>query len=121
MWDYLKHVKKIKVQSIELRDLFEMVTEVAIKHEAMPIPVKQAPKPIPKGDDIDNILNDWAKGIPVPIVKLSASNYLFGTKKIYAKLNNGILLIKVGGGYMNLMGFYENYGPAELRKLEALK
>jgi hypothetical protein len=57
----------------------------------------------------------------VPIVKLSASNYLFGTKKIYAKLNNGILLIKVGGGYMNLHGFYDKYGEIELRKIQQAK
>ena len=50
------------------------------------------------------------------IKKISASNYMFGTKKIYAKINNGILLIRVGGGFMDIETFYKQYGEQELRK-----
>jgi len=41
------------------------------------------------------------------IRKVSANNYIFGTKKIQAKINNGILLIRVGGGFMDIEGFYK--------------
>jgi TfoX/Sxy family transcriptional regulator of competence genes len=37
---------------------------------------------------------------PVPIKRLGGGYYLFGTKKIYAKILNGRLVIRVGGGYM---------------------
>jgi len=49
---------------------------------------------------------------------LSANNYIFGTKKIYAKVNNGILLIRVGGGYETIEAFYANYHDQELVKQE---
>jgi hypothetical protein len=39
---------------------------------------------------------------------------MFGTKKIYAKVTNGVLLIRVGGGFMGIDGFYSLYGEQEL-------
>jgi hypothetical protein len=42
---------------------------------------------------------------------------MFGTKKIYAKAGNNALLIKVGGGYMNIVDFYKSYGERELLKM----
>jgi len=41
---------------------------------------------------------------------LTPNNYIFGTKKIYAKVNNGVLLIRVGGGFMDIENFYTIYG-----------
>jgi hypothetical protein len=46
----------------------------------------------------------------VQIKKLSQGNYQFGTKKIAAKVHNGLLLIRVGGGYESIDKFYEQYG-----------
>ena len=43
------------------------------------------------------------------IKKLSTNNYLFGSRKIQTKVNNGILLIRVGGGFMTINNFYEQY------------
>jgi len=54
------------------------------------------------------------KRTEVLIQKLSPNNYIFGTKKIYAKVVNGVLLIRVGGGFMDIDNFYENYGEMEL-------
>jgi TfoX/Sxy family transcriptional regulator of competence genes len=41
----------------------------------------------------------------VTIRKLYDSFYLFGTKKIFAKILNGKLVIRVGGGYMIIEEF----------------
>ena len=57
---------------------------------------------------------------PVPIKRLGGGFYLFGLKKIYAKIMNGKLVIWVGGGYMIIEEFISNYAQAELNKLEAL-
>jgi hypothetical protein len=64
------------------------------------------------------MINDYAmrKGLGLRIEKISENNYLFGTKKIYAKINNGILLIRVGGGFMDIDNFFKQYGEKELRK-----
>ena len=48
--------------------------------------------------------------------RTSAGNYLFGTKKILAKIINGKLVIRVGGGYMNAEEFIEQYGKVEMMK-----
>lgn len=48
--------------------------------------------------------------------KLSANNYIFGTKKIYAKITNGVLLVRVGGGFMDIESFYKQYGEQEYQK-----
>ena len=42
---------------------------------------------------------------------------MFGTKKIYAKIMNGKLVIRVGGGYMNIEEFIKTYADQELIKV----
>ncbi len=39
--------------------------------------------------------------------RLSEGKYLFGTKKIIAKIVGGVLVIRVGGGYMSADEFIE--------------
>lgn len=56
---------------------------------------------------------------PVPIQKLSDGYYMFGTKKVYAKIMNGQLVFRVGGGYMAINEFIEAYGQSEYDKIEA--
>lgn len=46
---------------------------------------------------------------------------MFGTKKILAKIINGQLVIRVGGGYMNADEFIEQYGKIEMMKLMKLE
>lgn len=41
---------------------------------------------------------------------------MFGTKKIFAKITNGILLVRVGGGFMDIESFYKQYGEQEFQK-----
>lgn len=55
---------------------------------------------------------------PIPIKRLGNGFYLFGTKKIYAKILNGKLVIRVGGGYMVADQFIATYAEPELAKLE---
>ena len=42
---------------------------------------------------------------------------MFGTKQILAKIINGKLVIRVGGGYMSADEFIEQYGPMEILKM----
>lgn len=68
-------------------------------------------KPI-KGDYVDQLLADWINNTncPVPISRMGNGFYMFGTKKIFAKIINGKLLIRVGGGYMGIDEFMFYYG-----------
>ena len=65
-----------------------------------------------KGDHVDQLLADWINNndCPVPIKRMGGGYYMFGSKKIFAKIINGNLLIRVGGGYMSIDEFMFYYG-----------
>jgi hypothetical protein len=56
----------------------------------------------------------------VPIKKLGNGYYIFGTRKIYAKILNGKLVIRVGGGYMVIEEFIQTYADAEMNKINKI-
>jgi hypothetical protein len=56
----------------------------------------------------------------VPIRKVGNGFYLFGTKKIYAKILNGKLVIRVGGGFMIIEEFIATYADAEMLKISKM-
>jgi hypothetical protein len=51
------------------------------------------------------------------VKRLGPGKYLFGTKNIMAKIINGKLVIRVGGGYMSADEFIEQYGRMEMMKM----
>jgi chromosome segregation ATPase len=70
-----------------------------------------------KGDMVDELLAKYIQNCPVPVKRLGGGFYLFGLRKIYAKVMNGKLVIRVGGGYMIIEKFIETYADTELDKL----
>ena len=62
-----------------------------------------------KGDEIDELFAKHinAANLDLPIKRLAAGKYLFGSKNIIAKIVNGKLLIRVGGGFMSADEFIE--------------
>ena len=75
------------------------------------------------GDDVDTMLHEYLKyaNCDVPIRKVGGGYYNFGTKKIYAKIMNGKLVIRVGGGYMVIEEFIQTYGDLEKEKIDEIK
>lgn len=53
-----------------------------------------------------------------PIKRIEEGKYLFGTKKIHAKIINGKLMVRVGGGYMTIEEFVEKHQVNEIDKLK---
>ena len=72
-------------------------------------------------DEVDRLLAQYINfnTCPVPIKRLGGGYYLFGTRKIYAKVMNGRLVIRVGGGYMIIDEFISTYAEVEVKKIEA--
>ena len=70
-----------------------------------------------KGDNVDEMLAQYIQDCPVPVKRLGGGFYLFGLRKIYAKIMNGKLVIRVGGGYMIISEFIETYADQEIQKL----
>ena len=73
-------------------------------------------------DDVDMMLYDHMQdlGCDVPIRRLGNGYYIFGTRKIYAKIMNGKLVIRVGGGYMVIDEFIQTYADIELNKIKTI-
>ena len=71
-----------------------------------------------KGDEVDRLLGEWINlhGCPIQIKRLGNGYYMFGTRKIFAKIINGKLVIRVGGGYMGITEFMKHYGQQEIEK-----
>ena len=44
--------------------------------------------------------------------------YEFGSKRIHVRVERDKIQIKVGGGYLSIDEFIDQYTPAELEKLE---
>ena len=60
-----------------------------------------------KGDNVDEMLANVIniKSCDVPISRIGGGNYIFGTKKIYTKIMNNKLVVRVGGGFMSMDEF----------------
>ncbi len=81
------------------------------------------PKPLLKGDLLDEMIGQYIfqANCPVPIKKLGNGYYIFGTRKIYAKILNGKLVIRVGGGFMIIEEFINTYAEQELNKINKIQ
>lgn len=75
-----------------------------------------------KGDLVDELIAKYINDmqVPLPVKRLGDGNYLFGTKKIYAKIMNGKLVIRVGGGFMSIEEFLEAYADFEIQKVHQM-
>jgi len=75
-----------------------------------------------RGDLLDEMLANFLQiaNCPIPIRRLGEGFYMFGSKKIYAKIINGKLVIRVGGGYMIIEKFIETYAETEIEKLKRI-
>lgn len=102
----------------QIKDLSDKLRQ---KSDVPPPILKNIPSMynIARGDLLDEMLGAYINksGCPVPIKKLGHGYYMFGTRKIYAKILNGKLVIRVGGGYMVIEEFISTYAEGELNKM----
>jgi hypothetical protein len=64
-----------------------------------------------KGDAIDEMMAQHINSCNyyVPVERLQEGHYMWGPKKIFAKIMNGKLIIRVGGGFMLIDEFLKHY------------
>lgn len=109
----LKELRNINQRRRELEEKY-----AALKRELSAVKVAKAYKPM-KGDAVDELFAQHMNKacLNLPVKRLAPGKYLFGTKQILAKIINGKLVIRVGGGYMSADEFIEQYGKIEIMKL----
>ena len=77
-----------------------------------------------KGDAIDMRLAEYINNYPdrsrlkIMFQRESEGVYLFGTKRVNIRVDNNNINVRVGGGYLSIDEFLDQYTPTELEKLE---
>ena len=77
-----------------------------------------------KDDPIDKKLADYINNYPdrsklkIMFMRESEGIYEFGSRKIAVKVERGKIEIRVGGGFLSIDEFLDQYTPIELEKLE---
>ena len=77
-----------------------------------------------QGDCIDKKLAEYINNYPeraklkIMFLRESEGIYQFGTKKVYVRVDHDKINIRVGGGYLSIDEFLDQYTPQELQKLE---
>ena len=108
-------LKQLKDAEIEIETLKQYIIDLK-QRIAVYIPVKE--------DAIDKRLAEYINNYPersklkIMFMRESSGVYQFGTKRVQVKVERDSIKIRVGGGYLSIDQFLEQYTPAELEKLE---
>lgn len=110
--DLLKNVRDLEVEAAQLRNyIVDLKARVAIY-----VPVKEDPVDVKVAEFI-NSYPDRTK-LKIIFMRESSGVYEFGTKRVYARVEKNKIQIRVGGGYISIDEFLEQYTPIEVEKLE---
>eukprot|EP01017_Pseudomicrothorax_dubius_P006077 TRINITY_DN11677_c0_g2_i2.p1 TRINITY_DN11677_c0_g2~~TRINITY_DN11677_c0_g2_i2.p1 ORF type:complete len:700 (-),score=314.98 TRINITY_DN11677_c0_g2_i2:138-2237(-) len=99
--DYVLNLKKL---------IIEMKEKSAIY-----VPVREDPIDKRLADYLNNC-NDPNK-LRVLFIRESEGVYMFGSKRIYVKVEMDKIMIRVGGGFLSIEEFLDQYVPVELERL----
>ena len=93
----------------------KMKKEVGFMKAGLYIPVKK--------DNVDEKLADYLNKMDPSQIKImfmreSSGVYEFGSKRVMVRVERGKIQIKVGGGYLSIDEFLDQYTPEELSKLQ---
>jgi len=111
----LELLKQLKDAEMEIQILQAYIIDLKSRI-AIYIPVKD--------DVIDNKLAEFINNYPersklkIMFMRESDGVYQFGGKKVAVKVEKGQIKIRVGGGYLSIDEFLDQYTPQELEKLE---
>lgn len=113
-----QHVKDLQAQIKLLRDQkskqdAEDLEKRKLDDQTVKVQVKPKLKYQPiKGDRVDEkmavFINDF--DLDVPLLRVGDGQYMFGSRKVFAKIMNDKLVIRVGGGFMLINEFLQTYG-----------
>ena len=111
----LEILKQLKDAEMEIAKLQQYVIDLK-QRIAVYIPVKD--------DRTDQRLAEYINNYPersklkIMFMRESEGVYQFGTKRIFVKVESNSIKIRVGGGYLSIDEFLDQYTPVELERLE---
>lgn len=111
----LELLRQLKDAEVEIETLKNYIIELK-QRIAVYIPVKD--------DPIDKRLAEFINNYPerqklkIMFMRESEGVYQFGTKRVAVRVDKDKINIRVGGGYLSIDEFLDQYTPGELEKLE---
>ena len=111
----LELLKQLKDSEVEIDTLKQYIIDLK-QRIAVYIPVRE--------DVIDKRLAEYINNYPersklkIMFMRESEGVYQFGSKKVAVKVEKDNIKIRVGGGYLSIDEFLDQYTPVELEKLE---
>jgi hypothetical protein len=73
-----------------------------------------------KGSEVDMRLAEWINNFPdrsklkIMFMRESEGVYVFGTKRVMVTIKLGRIQVRVGGGYLSIDEFIDQYTPTEM-------
>jgi chromosome segregation ATPase len=117
--ELLKQLKQVEFENEELIHEIETLKQYIIDLKsriAVYIPVKN--------DSVDKRLAEYINNYPdrqklkIMFMRESEGVYQFGTKRVIVRVDMDRINIRVGGGFLSIDEFLDQYTPTELEKLE---
>ncbi len=77
-----------------------------------------------RDDPVDHKVAEFINNYPdrnrlkIMFMRASEGVYEFGSKRVNVRIEKGHILIRVGGGYMSIDEFLDQFTPIELEKIE---
>ena len=103
--DQTEEIETIKVYCMDLK------SKVSVY-----IPLKDDPVDVKLADFVNNYPD--RNRLKIMFLRETAGVYEFGTKRVEVRLAQNKLTVRVGGGYMGIDEFLDQYTSIELEKLE---
>ena len=111
----LEILRELKEAELEIQALQQYIIDLK-QRIAVYIPVR--------GDGVDRKLAEYINNYPersklkIMFMRESEGVYTFGSKRVAVKVEKDHIKIRVGGGYLSIDEFLDQYTPVELEKLE---
>ena len=111
----LELLKQLKEAEIEISHLQGYVSDLQ-NRVSVYIPVKNDLTDKAMGEYINNYPD--RKKIKIMFMRESEGIYQFGSRKVAIRVDQDRITVRVGGGYISVEEFLEQYTPQELEKME---
>ena len=109
----LELLKQLKDAETEIQNLQDYIVELK---QRMAVYIPQ------QNDALDKTLAEFINNFPdrsqlrICFLRESEGVYQFGSRRVNIKVEQGLLKVRVGGGYLSIEEFLEQYTPQELEK-----
>ena len=110
--DLLRQVRNLELETDTLKNyIVDLKARVAVY-----VPIKDCPIDRKMAEFINNYPD--RNRLKIMFMRDSAGVYDFGSKKITVRVEKNKIQIRVGGGYLSIDEFLDQFTPAELEKIE---